>query len=215
LRHPAQDRGHADLEAVFPWPLAHADQIRSQQQRQRGWKLYSFHAPEVECIGKGKASAPEGFHRHHQCAGPQFVLHARALPGNPYDGHTLGSVIEATQRLTGREIERAYVDKGYRGHYAPNPRRVFISGQKRGVFGRIKRELRRRSAIETVIGQGRGPSRPLLSQRSRRRRRQRHPQRRRLQPPPRSRLAEDDFARRSPRALLQIFAIQPALKPAS
>jgi hypothetical protein len=54
--------------------------------------------------------------------------------------------------LTGREIERAYVDKGYRGHDAPNPRRVFISGQKRGVFGRIKRELRRRSAIEAVIG---------------------------------------------------------------
>jgi transposase, IS5 family len=32
------------------------------------------------------------------------------------------------------------------------PRRVFISGQKRGVFGAIKRELRRRSAIEPVIG---------------------------------------------------------------
>ena len=60
--------------------------------------------------------------------------------------------IEDTQRLTGREIERAYVDKGYRGHDAPNPRRVFISGQKRGVFGVIKRELRRRSAIEPVIG---------------------------------------------------------------
>jgi transposase, IS5 family len=59
---------------------------------------------------------------------------------------------DTTQRLTGREIERAYVDKGYRGHDAPNPRRVFISGQKRGVFGRIKRELRRRSAIEAVIG---------------------------------------------------------------
>src|SRR5262249_5134380 len=82
----------------------------------------------------------------------QFVLHARALPGNPYDGHTLGAIIEATERLTGREIERAYVDKGYRGHNAANPRRVFISGQKRGVFGRIKRELRRRSAIEAVIG---------------------------------------------------------------
>src|SRR5213083_1929859 len=49
-------------------------------------------------------------------------------------------------------IERAYVDKGYRGHHTPNPRRVFMSGQKRGVFGRIKRELRRRSAIEAVIG---------------------------------------------------------------
>ena len=82
----------------------------------------------------------------------QSALHAMALPGNPYDGRTLRTVIEDTQRLTGRKIERVYVDKGYRGHDAPNPRRVFISGQKRGVFGVIKRELRRRSAIEPVIG---------------------------------------------------------------
>ena len=53
--------GKADLEALFEWPLTRANQIRSQQQRQRGWKLYSFHAPEVECIGKGKASAPYEF----------------------------------------------------------------------------------------------------------------------------------------------------------
>ncbi len=84
--------------------------------------------------------------------GGQFVLHAKALPGNPYDGHTLAAVIEDTQRLTGCEVERAYVDKGYRGHNTTNPRRVFISGQKRGVFGAIQHELRRRSAIEAVIG---------------------------------------------------------------
>ena len=59
-----------------------------------------------------------------------------------------------TEALTGREIERAYVDKGYRGHDAPNPWRVFRSGQKRGVHGQIKKELRRRSAIEAVIGHG-------------------------------------------------------------
>ena len=151
--------GKADLEAVFEWPLTRANQIRSQQQRQRGWKLYSFHAPEVECIGKGKASAPYEFGvkasivtTNARAPGGQFVLHAKALPGNPYDGHTLDAVIESTERLTGREIERAYVDKGYRGHDTANPRRVFISGQKRGVFGVIKRELRRRSAIEAVIG---------------------------------------------------------------
>jgi IS5 family transposase len=127
-----------------------------QQQRQRGWKLYSFHAPEVECIGKGKASAPYEFSVKASIA----TTNARAVraarqnaAGQPLCGHTLGVVIEDTERLTGCEIERAYVDKGYRGHDAPNPRRVFISGQKRGVFGVIKRELRRRCAIEAVIGQ--------------------------------------------------------------
>ncbi len=87
-----------------------------------------------------------------RCKGGQFILHAKALPGNPYDGHTLEQAIEETQALTGREIERAYVDKGYQGHDAPKPLRVFKSGQKRGVHGQIKKELRRRSAIEAVIG---------------------------------------------------------------
>ena len=151
--------GRQNIEAVFEAPLSRASQIRSQQQRQRGWKLYSFHAPEVECIGKGKASAPYEFGvkasvvtTNARAPGGQFVLHAKSLPGNPYDGHTLRDVIEDTQKLTGCEIERAYVDKGYRGHDAQNPRRVFISGQKRGVFGVIKRELKRRAAIEPVIG---------------------------------------------------------------
>lgn len=151
--------GQPALEEAFAAPLTRASQIRSQQQRQRGWKLYSFHAPEVECIGKGKASAPYEFGvkasivtTNARAPGGQFVLHAKALPGNPYDGHTLRDVIAATEKLTGRSIERAYADKGYRGHDIENPRRIFISGQKRGVFGVIKRELRRRSAIEAVIG---------------------------------------------------------------
>ena len=51
---------------MFEWPLTRGylgelNAIRAQQQRQRGWKLYPFHAPEVECIGKGKASAPYEF----------------------------------------------------------------------------------------------------------------------------------------------------------
>ena len=147
------------LREVFAIPLAKARQIRRQQQRQRGWKLYSWHAPEVECIGKGKARAPYEFGvkvslatTNKRCKGGQFILHAKALPGNPYDGHTLRQAIEGTEASTGREIERAYVDKGYQGHDAPKPLRVFKSGQKRGVHGQIKRELRRRSAIEAVIG---------------------------------------------------------------
>ena len=151
--------GQALLANAFALPLGRASQIRSQQQRQRGWKLYSFHAPEVECIGKGKAAAPYEFGvkasivaNNRRAPGGLFVLHARALPDNLYDGHTLRDVINRTETLAGCAIERAYVDKGYRGHDTQNPRRVFISGQKRGVFGIIKRELRRRSAIEPIIG---------------------------------------------------------------
>ncbi len=151
--------GDGRLREIFAIPLGRAAQIRSQQQRQRGWKLYSWHAPETECIGKGKPRAPYEFGvkvsittTNKRCKGGQFILHAKALHGNPYDGHTLKDVIEQTEMLTGRQIERAYVDKGYRGHDAANPWRVFKSGQKRGVHGQIKKELRRRSAIEPVIG---------------------------------------------------------------
>lgn len=89
---------------------------------------------------------------NRRAPGGLFVLHARSLPDNPYDGHILRDVLDRTETLTGCAIERADVDKGYRGHDAQNPRRLFISGQKRGVIGATKRELRRRSAIESIVG---------------------------------------------------------------
>jgi hypothetical protein len=78
----------------------------------------------------------------------------KALPGNPYDGHTLATVIPDMEALVGNTIARILADKGYRGHNAPPDYkfRVFLSGQKRGVTPQIKRELRRRSAVEPVIG---------------------------------------------------------------
>jgi transposase, IS5 family len=99
----------------------------------------------------------EDLNRHHQC--PRARRRVRAVhqdAGNPYDGHTLKAVIEDTEKFTGCAIERAFVDKGYRGHDVENLHRIFISGQKRGVFGIIERELRRRSAIEAVIGHMKG-----------------------------------------------------------
>jgi transposase, IS5 family len=76
--------GHGDIEAAFALPLARANQIRGQQQRQRGWKLYSSHAPKTECIGKGKTSAPCEFGvkisivtTNARAPGGQFVLHAK------------------------------------------------------------------------------------------------------------------------------------------
>jgi IS5 family transposase len=165
--------GQLALEQAFALPLGRATQIRSQQQRQRGWKLYSFHAPEVECIGKGKAAAPYEFGvkasivtNNRRSPGGMFVLHARAMPDNPYDGHTLRDVIDRTETLTGCAIERAYVDKGYRGHDAQNPRLVFISGQKRDVLchqARAAPSLRHRTHHQTP--EGRWSPRPQLPQR--------------------------------------------------
>jgi IS5 family transposase len=83
--------------------------------------------------------------------GGQFVLGARAPPGNPYDGHTLAAQIAQPERITGVAIERAYVDRGYRGHDADRSR-IILAGQKRGITPTIRRERRRCNAIELVIG---------------------------------------------------------------
>ena len=88
------------LREIFAIPRSKAQQIRGQKQRQRDWKRYSWHAPEVECIGKGKDAKPYEFgvkasvaRTNKRAKGRQFILHAKALPGNPYDGHTLKEVI--------------------------------------------------------------------------------------------------------------------------
>jgi IS5 family transposase len=127
--------GDPTLEDRFGPLLDLALRVRHQEQRQRGLKVYSLHATEVECIGKGKARAPYEFGCKVSIATPatapkggQFVLHAKALHGTPYDGHTLGPVIADLERLTGAAVRRIHGDKGDRGHNYPDRFKVWISG---------------------------------------------------------------------------------------
>ena len=147
------------LRAAFESELNLAKRIRAQKKRQAGPKVYSCHAPETECIGKGKAHKPYEFGvkvsittTNARAKGGMFILHAKALHGNPYDGHTLSEVVDELTDWVGARPERIYVDKGYRGHKLKAPLSVFRSGQKRGVTPQIKRELRRRAAVEPIIG---------------------------------------------------------------
>jgi transposase, IS5 family len=153
--------GDPSLEIEFAQLLSLAGRVRAQERGQRGPKVYSLHAPEVECIGKGKPHKPYEFGvkvsvattvKH--CKGGQFITHVQALPGNPYDGHTLAKVIPAMEELVGNTLRRILTDAGYRGHNAPQSHRfkVYTAGQKRGVTDKIKRLMRRRSAVEPVIG---------------------------------------------------------------
>jgi transposase, IS5 family len=150
-----------ELADVFARPLSLARRVKDQRQRERGRKVYSLHAPEVECIGKGKAHRPYEFGVKVSVATPlnrrkggQFVAHVKALPGNPYDGHTLATVIPEIQARIGAGLDRIVTDAGYKGHNAPQQERfkVYVAGQKRGLSPAIKRAFRRRSAVEPVIG---------------------------------------------------------------
>jgi len=149
------------LNGAFAIPLSLANRVREQRQRQRGQKVYSLHAPEVECIGKGKAHKPYEFGVKVTVATPiqrskggQFVAHIKALPGAPYDGHTLEKVLPEIESQIGVNLTRIVADAGYKGHNAPEKHKlkVFTSGQKRGVTDSIKKALRRRAAVEPVIG---------------------------------------------------------------
>ena len=124
-------------------------------------RVFSLHAPEVECIGKGKAHKPYEFGVKvsvattlKRSAGGQFVTHVQALPGKPYDGHTLATVIPAIEAQVGATLTRIIADAGYKGHKAPESHRfrVYTAGQKRGMTPAIKREMKRRAAVEPVIG---------------------------------------------------------------
>ena len=146
-------------QKLGPW-LERAKRIQTQQPKDKN-KLYALHAPEVECIGKGKAHRAYAFGVKvpvatslHRSAGGQFVAHIKSQPGAPYDGHTLAALIPEMEEQLGTTINRIIADRGYRGHNAPSTHqfKVYIAGQKRRVTDAIKRELRRRPAVEPVIG---------------------------------------------------------------
>ena len=125
-----------------------------KQQRSDSHKLYSLHEPHVSCISKGKAHKKYEFgNKVSVCVTNKenFIIGTQGLEGNPYDGHTLKGALEQVTKLTGTRPERCYVDRGYRGHGVTDTA-VFLSGQRRNVTPTIKRELKRRSAIEAVIG---------------------------------------------------------------
>lgn len=124
------------------------------QPAKRSGKIYALHEPDVDCISKGKARVRYEFGTKVSIATTikeGFVVGMRALPGNPYDGHTLSEALEQVEILTDQRPALAVVDRGYRGHGVEKTR-VLISGSRRGLTPTLKKLLRRRSAIEPEIG---------------------------------------------------------------
>ena len=118
-------------------------------------KLYNLHETEVTCISKGKAHKRYEFGSKVSLSithkGTGIVTGCEALSGGPYDGHTLKQALNLSEQITGVKVKRAFVDKGYKGHGVDDTE-VFISGQKKNVTPAIKKQLKRRQAIEPHIG---------------------------------------------------------------
>lgn len=140
-------------ESVQPL-LERAKQIHRQQKQDKG-KCYSIHAPEVECIAKGKAHKTYEF----GCkvvvvttSHSNWIVGIAAQHGNPYDGATLEPAVQQVERLTGVRPRHATVDQGFRGteHHPQDVEVLVCAKQKR--TGKLRQLFKRRSAIEPVIG---------------------------------------------------------------
>ena len=138
--------------------LERAERIRTQQRKDKD-KLYALHAPEVECIGKGKARKPYEFGVKASIAVTHksgLMVGARTFPGNPYDGHILSAQLEQTGILledVGRIPKEVVVDLGYRGVDRDNPNvEIIHRGKYKSLTAQQRRWLKRRQAVEPAIG---------------------------------------------------------------
>jgi IS5 family transposase len=138
--------------------LERARRIHTQRPKDKN-KLYALHAPEVECVSKGKARQPYEFGVKVGIATTEkgnLIVGARAFPGNPYDGHTLAEQIEQAtilmQDVKGApKPHTAIVDLGYRGVEVPGVE-IIHRGRIKSLSAKARRLLKRRQAVEPVIG---------------------------------------------------------------
>jgi len=137
--------------------LLHNAKRLLMQQRHDKNKLYSLHAPEVECIAKGKAHTKYEFGCKVSVATTSrdnWIVGVSALHNNPFDGHTLKGALKQVKHLAGWTPKNAYCDKGYQG----NPKHldgtaIHLANRRRSSMKPSEwRWFKRRSAIEPVIG---------------------------------------------------------------
>ena len=158
LKAPGFAPASAPALAELTTLMERAERIRTQRKNDKK-KLYALHAPEVECIGKGKARKPYAF--GVKAAG--VILHriglmvgARSFPGNPFDGHILNPALEQATNLMqdiGGTIKEVVADLGFRGVDADNPGKLIIHrGKFKSLSAHLRVWLRRRQAVEPAIG---------------------------------------------------------------
>ena len=139
-------------ETLQPW-LQRAQRLYAQHRNDKG-KLYALHAPEVECIGKGKSRQPYEFGVKVGLAitaRKGLIVGARSFPGTPYDGDTLAEQLEQTEILTGTKPKVAIVDLGYRGREVDGVE-ILHRGKPKRLTRRQWAWVKRRQAIEPIIG---------------------------------------------------------------
>lgn len=128
------------------------------QKRTDQSKVYSVHEPHTACIAKGKAGRKYEFGQKASVATTSkggWLVGAKCMPGNPYDGHTLKEQMAQVERVCIKKagIKTIHVDMGYRGHNYDGPAEVLVDRRRRGeIPKRVWRWMKRRAAVEPTIG---------------------------------------------------------------
>lgn len=143
------------LTKIFKPTLDLAENLLNQKIKDKN-KIYSLHESKVVCISKGKSRNRYEFGSKVSLVmthKESLIISSQSLDGNPYDGHTLKSALNNAQEITKTRILTGFVDKGYKGHDVnPDDTRIFISGQRKDISKTFKKQLKRRQAIEPIIG---------------------------------------------------------------
>jgi IS5 family transposase len=149
----------AELKGMIKEALRKAQQLMTQtkQRKAKGApKLYNWHAPETECISKGKARNPYEFGVKVGIASTikgNLILGARSFPNNPFDGHILNEQLEQASIISNAAIKNVYFDLGYRGVDQDNPGVSIKHRSKyKSLIEQERKLLKRRQSIEPILG---------------------------------------------------------------
>ena len=154
IRDVERKAAEGTLTGALAQRLELAKRLYAQRRESRN-KLYALHAPEAECIAKGKARTPYEFGVKVSVAVTAqegLVVGMRSMPGNPYDGHTLASALEQVEILTDTAPSIVLADRGYRGATPSNPATRLILSHTRRLPPDLARLLKRRQVVEPMIG---------------------------------------------------------------
>lgn len=147
-----------DYEIFCILKTVHAQSVLSASELKKFNKeykhIYSIHAPEVECISKGKLNKKYEFGNKVSIVSSiskNFILTAKTFHGNPYDGHTLAETIESVEKNTKFLISKVFLDRGYRGNNYSLKGKIYTPYTSKTLSDEDKKNMKRRSAIEASI----------------------------------------------------------------
>lgn len=156
IRDVSRQYAKSEIESPrMEWLLAASTRIFNQKRSDKN-KLYSFHAPEVKCIAKGKAHKRYEFGNKVSIATTaksSLVVGVVSFSENIFDGKTLADSLTQIASFVGKSPKEVFVDRGYRGYTGSFlSSNIYHQGQRRGISQATRKWLRRRSRIEPVIG---------------------------------------------------------------